>query len=108
MTRLPLSKIKSPSGALAEIERVNINIANQLPVSSWLDAELADTLLAYHLVSVQKVSRHYEVVSGFRALHAVSAVLDPEVSIPVSITDTHESDLVRGVNRTGIPGGSKP
>ena len=54
MTKLVISKIKSPSGALAEVERVNINIANQLPVSSWLDAELADTLLAYHPVSVQK------------------------------------------------------
>jgi|TARA_R110000796_G_scaffold142064_2_gene258510 hypothetical protein len=96
VTKLVISKIKPPSGALAEIERVNINIANQLPVSSWLDAELADTLLAYHPVSVQKVSRHYEVVSGFRAFHAVSALLDPEASISVGITDAHESDLVRG------------
>ena len=95
MTRLPLSKIKSPSGALGEIERVNIDVANQLPVSSWLDVELADTLLIYHPVSVQKVSRHYEVVSGFRAFHAVSALLDPETTISVGITEAHESDLIR-------------
>ncbi|WP_346796497.1 hypothetical protein R5M92_13555 [Halomonas sp. Bachu 37] len=96
MTTLVISKIKSPSGALGEIERVNIDVANQLPVSSWLDVELADTLLVYHPVSVQKVSRHYEVVSGFRAFHAVSALLDPEATISVGITDADESDLIRG------------
>ena len=96
MTEVTISKIKSPSGALGEIERISINIANQLPVSSWLDAELADTLLAYHPVSVQKVSRHYEVVSGFRAFHTVSALLDPEAFISVSLTDAHEFDLISG------------
>lgn len=96
MTKLVISKIKSPSGALAEIERVSIDIGNQLPVSSWLDVELIDTLLAYHPISVRKVLRHYEVVSGFRAFHAVSALLYPETSISVDITDAGESELISG------------
>ncbi|WP_417421295.1 hypothetical protein [Halomonas sp.] len=96
MKEVVISKIKSPSGALGEIERISINIANQLPVSSWLDVELAETLLAYHPITVQKVSRHYELVSGFRAFHAVSALLDSEATIAVGITDAHEFDLVQG------------
>lgn len=55
-----------------------------------------DTLLDYHPVSVRKVSRHYEVVSGFRAFHAVSALLNSEDSIQVRVTDDSELDLVKG------------
>jgi len=96
MKELPLSKIKSPSGALGEIERVTVATTNQLPVSTWLNVELVDTLLDYHPVSVRKVSRHYEVVSGFRAFHAVSTLLDREDVIRVCVTDGRDADLVRG------------
>src|SRR5690554_54599 len=96
MEELSLSKIKSPSGALGEIERVTVATTNQLPVSTWLNVELVDTLLDYHPVSVRKVSRHYEVVSGFRVFHAVSTLLDREYVIRVRVTDGLDADLVRG------------
>ncbi|QHD48572.1 hypothetical protein [Vreelandella aquamarina] len=96
MTKLVISKIKSPSGALGEIERGNLAVTNQMPLSSWLDAELVDSLLAYHPVSVRKVSRHYEVVSGFRAFHAANALLESEEVIPVQVTNDDEIHLVKG------------
>lgn len=96
MEELSLSKIKSPSGALGEIERVTVATTNQLPVSTWLNVELVDTLLDYHPVSVRKVSRHYEVVSGFRVFHAVSTLLDREDVVRVRVTDDSEVGLVRG------------
>jgi hypothetical protein len=96
VTKLVISKIKSPSGALGEIERVNLAVTNQMPVSSWLDAELVDVLLAYHPVSVRKVSRHYEVVSGFRPFHVANALLESEEVISVRITNDKEIDLVKG------------
>nr|WP_311948117.1 hypothetical protein [Halomonas piscis] len=96
MEELSLSKIKSPSGALGEIERVTVATTNQLPVSTWLNVELVDTLLDYHPMSVRKVSRHYEVVSGFRAFHAVSTLLDREDVVRVRVTDDSEVGLVRG------------
>jgi hypothetical protein len=96
MEELSLSKIKSPSGALGEIERVTVATTNQLPVSTWLNVELVDTLLDYHPVSVRKVSRHYEVVSGFRAFHAVTTLLDREDVVRVRVTGARDIDLVRG------------
>lgn len=96
MEELPLSKITSPSGALGEIERVTIATSNQLPISAWLNAELVKALLNYHPVSVRRVSRHYEVVSGFRAFHAVNALLERNEVILVCVVDASESDLVRG------------
>lgn len=96
MAKLSLSKIKSPPGALGEVERVTVAATNQLPVSKWLDVGLVDTFLKYHPVSVRKVSRHYELVSGFRAFHAVSSLLGFEDAIQVRITKSTEADLVRG------------
>lgn len=96
MEELSLSKIKSPSGALGEIERVTVATTNQLPVSTWLNVELVGALLDYHPVSVRKVSRHYEVVSGFRAFHAVSTLLDREDVIRVRVTGGRDKDLVMG------------
>ncbi|QOR37420.1 hypothetical protein HNO52_02005 [Billgrantia diversa] len=96
MEKLSLSKIKSPSGALGEIERVTVAITNQLPVTAWLDVELVEILLKYHPVFVRKVSRHYEVVSGFRAFHTVSTLLESDEEIRVRITSAEEPSLVRG------------
>lgn len=86
MTRVLLSKIQSPSGPLADIEKTSISISSQLPTSSWLDVELVDMFLRYHPVSVQKISKHYEIMSGFRAFHVVSALLDSQDKIDVRVT----------------------
>nr|WP_156889264.1 hypothetical protein [Halomonas sp. 1513] len=95
MPDIPLSKIKSPSGALGEIERTSIALANQSALSSWLDPELVSVLLCSHPVSVKKVSRHYEVVSGFRAFHAARELLDSDESIVVGVMESEEPDLVK-------------
>lgn len=96
MPKLSLSKIKSPPGALGEIERVTVTSTNQLPVSKWLDVSLVDKFLQYHPVSVRKVSRHYELVSGFRAFHAACSLLGSDDTIQVRITKSTEVDLVTG------------
>lgn len=96
MEELSLSKIKSPSGPLGEIERVTVATTNHLPVSTWLNVELVDAVLDSHPVSVRKVSRHYEVVNGFRAFHAVSTLLDRDDVIRVRVTEGRDADLVRG------------
>lgn len=95
MTKITLSKVRSPAGALGVIEKTTIALTNSVPIALWLDEEVTDVLLQQHPVSVRKVARHYEAVSGFRAFHAVSAVLDSKAIITVRQQNANEDELIR-------------
>lgn len=95
MAKIPLSKIRSPGGPLGVIERTTVALTNSVPIALWLDEEVVDVVLQQHPVSVQKVARHYEVVSGFRSFHAVSAVMSSETIISVQQDNMDEGKLVR-------------
>lgn len=95
MAAIKLSKIRSPAGALGRIEKITVSLTNSVPVALWLDEAMVATLLQQHPVSVRKVDRHYEAVSGFRSIHAVRAVLNSEATVTVYQKNECESDLIR-------------
>lgn len=95
MAAIQLSKIRSPAGALGRIEEITVSLTNSLPVALWLDEASVATLLQQHPISVRKVARHYEIVSGFRAFHALSSVMTSEMVIVVQQKNENEVELVR-------------
>lgn len=95
MAEIQLSKMRSPEGALGCIEEITVSLTNSIPVSLWLDEAAVATLLQQHPVSVRKVARHYEVVSGFRAFHAVNAIMTSDKIVVVQQRNEDEIELVR-------------
>jgi len=98
MLTLPLSKIHSPAfEALADIEQTSLALSTRQPVYVWLDPGDMDWFLRYNPVVVIQVSRHYEVVTGFRAYHAAKSILGPEEHISVQLMQNVEDvTLIKG------------
>lgn len=83
---LSLSKVQSPTlDALVDIEQTSLALSSRQPVYVWLDSSDMDWFLRYNPVVVIQVSRHYEVVTGFRAYHAAKSILGPEEHISVQL-----------------------
>lgn len=95
---LLLSKVQSPAlDALIDIEQTSLALSSRQPVFVWLDPGDMDWFLRYNPVIVRQVSRHYEVVAGFRAYHAAKSILDPEEHISVQLMQKVEDvTLVKG------------
>lgn len=95
MAEIQLSKMRSPAGALGRIEEITVSLTNSVPVALWLDETMVATLLQQHPISVRKVARHYEVVSGFRAFHAADAIMTSDKIVVVQQKNEDEIELVR-------------
>ncbi|WP_417582602.1 hypothetical protein [Nitrincola sp.] len=95
---LPLSKVQSPAlDALIDIEQTSLALSSRQPVYAWLDASDMGWFLRYNPVMVIQVSRHFEVVAGFRTYHAAISILDPDEQITVQrIRKVEDIILVKG------------
>lgn len=92
MAKIVMSKISSPSGALAEIEKTSIFITSQLSISSLLSGSMINLLIELYPISVKRVYRHFEVVSGFRSYHVARSLINKEDKIQVHVVKIADED----------------
>ena len=93
-TKVKLSLLRSPEGALRLIESATLQLGNGIAPSTWLDCSFVDHLLKKHPITVRQVQKHYEVVGGFRSFHLISSVCSGERALVVQVGEESASDCI--------------
>ena len=90
-----LQDIKPPDGPLGLIFETSLRLYSGVPPTLWLTPSIVITqLLPLQPITVVRIRRHFEIVSGFASFRSATTVCPASISVPVRVTETGEAGLI--------------